>query len=592
MDVTHDLADAVALALTRGRARLSAGPRSLAVGVHGSHVLVGPLVAPDGHGGCADCALAWWSDVSPHTAGGPPADVGLDWSPVVRAMVARVLADAPALWRRAVLVLDRDTGRLSTHQFLVHPACVACANPAQPPEPLDLSTPQPALAGPLRTRSFDREALRRHLLDPRFGPVAHVSHDEESPLAVTHAQTAVPGRSRREGGQGIAASYADSEVPAMLEGLERALGGYRRPAVPVVVASWREVAHLAVDPRALGEHEPAPGGHGTALERFETSSTTSWVWARSTREDRAVLVPEHVAYWHERGVGSRFVAESSNGCAVGGTREEAVLHGLLEVVERDAFLLAWYARARLVEVQLADDGDLAPQRELLDELGLRLRVLDLTSDFRVPVALAVVTASEADVRAGRAPALSLATGAAANPRTAIREAVARCVTKAVMHATWVRRRQSLPAERCRPLLDDFDLVHTVRDRAGLYGLWESRHLWQFLEHPVGLVTEAALCARPRLPTGDVALALRLLLERTHALGMDAVVVDQSAPELVDALGVHAVKVLVPGTVPLTFGHRQRRTVGIPRLASGASILEGALPWDDDPRPNPVPHPFP
>ncbi|CAM5786730.1 YcaO-like family protein [Cellulomonas persica] len=593
MELTSDVAEAVTIALSRGRSRLAvSGPRSLAVGVHGSHVLVGPLVARDGLGGCADCALAWWSDVSPHTAGGPPVDTGLDWAPVVRAMVARVLADPPGLWRRAVLVLDRDSGQLTLHRFLVHPACVACANPAKPPEPLDLRTPQPAVAGPLRTRGFDRETLREHLLDPRFGPVAHVARDEESPLALVTAQTAVPGRSRRESGTGRAPTFAASEVPAILEGLERALGGYRRPAVPVVVASWREVAHLAVDPRALGEHEPSLLARGTGYEQFETSSATSWVWARSTLHDRAVLVPEHVAYWHERGVGSRFVAESSNGCAVGGSREEAVLHGLLEVIERDAFLLAWYARARLVEVQPADDGELAAQRDVLAARGLHLRVLDLTSDFQVPVALAVVTADEETVRSGQAPALSLASSAAADPLTAIQEAVEACVTKAVMHTTWVRRRESLPVEQCRPLLEDFDLVQTHEDHTGLHGLWESRGLWEFLEHPAGTITEAELCARPRLATGDVALALRQLLERTHMLGMDVVVVDQSAPELVDALGLHAVKVLVPGTVPLTFGHRHRRTVGIPRLARAASILEGAVPWDDDPRPNPVPHPFP
>lgn len=592
MDVTCAPAGTVGAALRRGAADLGTGTGTLAVRVHGSHVLVGPLTAPDGDGGCAGCALAWWTDVSPHTAGGPPTDPGLDWAPVVEAMVARVLADPPERWRRALLALDRETGQLSTHRFLVHPSCAACALPAPPPAALDVRTPQPAVAGPLRTRAFDRETLRAHLLDFRLGPVAHVYRDEESPLALVTAETVVPGRARLEGGYGRSTSFAASEIPAMLEGLERVLGGYRRPSVPVVVAPWDDVADHALDPRSLGEHEPDLLAGSSLYEPFAPGSTTSWVWARSTREDRDVLVPEHVAYWHERGVGARFLYESSNGCAVGGTREEAVLHGLLEVVERDAFLLAWYARARLVEVRLADDGEFAAQRDLLAARGLRLRVLDLTSDLGVPVALAVVTADEDAVRAGRAPAMSLASGSAADPRKAIRVAVEECMTNAVMYPKWVRMRASVSVERCRPMLDDFDLVHTLEDHTGLHGLWEARPLWEFLDHPAGEISEAELYARPTLPTHDVALALRLLLERAHALGLDVVVVDQSSPELVRDLGVHAVKVLVPGTVPMTFGHRHRRTVGIPRLARGASILEGALPWDDDPRPNPVPHPFP
>lgn len=583
-----DLDRAVADALAHGRATLVVDGRELVVGVYGSHVLVGPDAGP----GCADCALAWWSDVSPYTAGGPPTDAGLDWTPVIRDMVVRVLADPPARWRRALLALDRETGQLGTHRFLPHPECARCASPWQAPGPLDLGTPQPALGGPLRTRTLDRGTLRAHLLDHRFGPVAHVYRDEESPLSLVTAETVVPGRARLEGGYGRSTSFAASEVPAMLEGLERVLGGYRRPAVPVIVARWREIAERAIDPRTLGEHEPGLLTPESPYEPFDPDRSTSWVWARSTRDDRAVLVPEHVAYWHERGTGARFWYESSNGCAVGGSREEAVLHGMFEVIERDAFLLAWYARARLVEVQLADDGEFAAARDLLAERGLRLRVLDLTSDFGIPVALAMVTADEELVRAGGAPAMSLASGSAADPRKAIRVAVEECMTNAVMYPKWVRMRGSVSVERCRPMLDDFDQVRTLEDHTGLHGLWEARHLWEFFDHPAGAITEAELYARPTVPTDDVAHTLRLLLDRTHRLGMDVVVVDQSAPEVVDALGVHAVKVLVPGTAPMTFGHRNRRTVGIPRLTRGALILEGALPWDDDSTLNSVPHPFP
>ena len=45
--------------------------------------------------------------------------------------------------------------------------------------------------------------------------------------------------------------------------------------------------------------------------------------------------------------------ESSNGCASGGSPEEAVYFGLMEVVERDAFLLAWYGQVPLTEIDPA-----------------------------------------------------------------------------------------------------------------------------------------------------------------------------------------------------------------------------------------------
>ena len=41
---------------------------------------------------------------------------------------------------------------------------------------------------------------------------------------------------------------------------------------------------------------------------------------------------------------------SSNGCASGGCLVEAIYFGLMEVVERDAFLLAWYGGLALAEI--------------------------------------------------------------------------------------------------------------------------------------------------------------------------------------------------------------------------------------------------
>ena len=42
-----------------------------------------------------------------------------------------------------------------------------------------------------------------------------------------------------------------------------------------------------------------------------------------------------------------FLDETSNGCALGGSLEEAIFYGIMEVVERDSFLLTWYAQLSL-----------------------------------------------------------------------------------------------------------------------------------------------------------------------------------------------------------------------------------------------------
>lgn len=565
----------------------------------GALAVLGPWT-PDGAPGCSRCAGLWRADVEGDLAPDRPAPSSLLtlWEDVFDELVA---ATDPADLRLSLLALDCRTGEVTRHRFVPHPHCGHCfpdgrgLAASDPGDTLDPETPLPVVGDALRTRAMDRESLRDRLLDFRFGPVAHLYRDEESPLALVTCETVAPGRAVREGGYGRSTRFTASEVPAFLEGVERVTGGRRLSGAPTVHGSYTDVADDAVDPASLGLHEPEWHGHPSFDPVPYTPDTpTTWVWGWSTRQRRRVLVPEHVAYWHAGRAQERFLYESSNGCAVGGTLPEAVLYGLFEVVERDAFLLAWYSRTRLRLIEGADDPDLLHLSDLLTERGLTLRLFDLTSDLGIPTVLATVTAPEEIVREGRAPAISLATGTHPDPRRALMAAVEETATNALMYPKWMRMRPSVSVERCRPMLDDFTLVRTLEDHTGLHGLWEARPLWEFLEHPSGSVGMDRLTAgRPSSFAGtDLASVLRERLAAVHGLGMDVVVVDQSSAPYTEASGTRAVKVIVPGALPMTFGHTHRRTRSLERLTRASTLFEGGVPWETPGTTYPVPHPFP
>lgn len=572
----------------------------------GALAVLGPWT-PDRAPGCSRCAGLWRTDVEGELAPDRPAPGNLFtlWEDVFAELVA---ATEPADLVLSLLALDCRTGEVTRHRFVPHPRCGHCfpdgrglvpagaadtAGPAN--DALDLETPLPVVGDALRTRAMDRNGLRERLLDFRFGPVAHVYRDEESPLALVTCETVAPGHADREGGYGRSTRFTASEVPAFLEGVERVTGGRRMSGAATVHGSYTDVADDAVDPASLGQHEPEWYGH-PAFEPvpYTPETPTTWVWGWSTRERRRVLVPEHVAYWHAARAPERFLYESSNGCAVGGTLAEAVLYGLFEVVERDAFLLAWYSRTRLRLIEGADDPDLLHLTDLLVERGLTLRLFDLTSDLGIPTVLATVTAPEEAVREGRAPALSLATGTHLDPRRALMAAVEETATNALMYPKWVRMRPSVSVERCRPMLDDFTLVRTLEDHTGLHGLWEARPMWEFLDHPSGSVGMDRLTAdRPSSFAGtDLTSVLRERLAAVHGLGLDVVVVDQSSAPYTEASGARAVKVIVPGALPMTFGHTHRRTRSLERLTRASALFEGGVPWETPGMTYPVPHPFP
>ncbi len=85
--------------------------------------------------------------------------------------------------------------------------------------------------------------------------------------------------------------------------------------------------------------------------------------------------------------------------------------------------------------------------------------------------------------------------------------------------------------------------------------------------------------------------LRELMARYLDRGLDIIVVDQTAPEHRTG-GLSCVKVIVPGALPMTFGHENRRIHGLPRLYTVPAELgfrDRILTPADI---NPHPHPFP
>jgi ribosomal protein S12 methylthiotransferase accessory factor len=89
----------------------------------------------------------------------------------------------------------------------------------------------------------------------------------------------------------------------------------------------------------------------------------------------------------------------------------------------------------------------------------------------------------------------------------------------------------------------------------------------------GALRDPIFSGQPR----DISVALSTLLGRVTGAGFDVVVVDQTAPEQ-QPFGLHTVKVLSPGLLPMSYCEFLHRTEHSPRLAHVQSI-------------NPWPHPF-
>lgn len=148
----------------------------------------------------------------------------------------------------------------------------------------------------------------------------------------------------------------------------------------LVRASYRDVRRRACNPRRFVLAEDSSYSPAVPVE---------WIWGHSLTRDEAVLVPAGMVflpYFAATPAQQVLAVTDSNGLASGNCLEEAILHALLEVVERDARLIMEYNRLIMPDVPLEADGT-GPFAEVLRELQaghLQWWVKDITNDLGIP----------------------------------------------------------------------------------------------------------------------------------------------------------------------------------------------------------------
>jgi len=82
-----------------------------------------------------------------------------------------------------------------------------------------------------------------------------------------------------------------------------------------------------------------------------------------------------------------------------------------------------------------------------------------------------------------------------------------------------------------------------------------------------------------------------ILQKFRRLDLEVIVVDQTTP-IIKRNGLFCVKVLIPGMLPMTFGHHLTRVKGLERVLRvpmELGFIKQPLSYEQL---NPYPHPFP
>lgn len=139
------------------------------------------------------------------------------------------------------------------------------------------------------------------------------------------------------------------------------------------------------------------GEYNADLVPFELDKKTQWVKGYNLLSGEEVLLPIETVFYplYKNKLRRRYCYKSnSSGVAAHIDKDVAILNAILELVERDALMVLWYAKRQVEEIQFAKmPPEIGGRAALFQEAGIQVRFFDLTLDT-VPVVLCTMIGSK------------------------------------------------------------------------------------------------------------------------------------------------------------------------------------------------------
>jgi ribosomal protein S12 methylthiotransferase accessory factor len=460
-----------------------------------------------------------------------PTSIGLAATEIAKAIASGFRTEL----HHEIVSLDLLGSSIVRHHVPVRPQCPSCGSKeleasARVPVPIRIRAGGKAVMTSGGYRSIapaETIARFRKHVSPLTGIVSQLErikseHTLDFTFMAKHSFSPRPEAVPALQAQVISDSYGkgstadQAEASALMTAVERHCGIFRADELRTV----RRYSDFAAGEAILPNDILLAGDAGGQFP-FDPAAEMEWSPVWSLRDERFRHVPTGLLYYfHDASAQHQFNA-GSNGCAAGNTIEEAILQGFLELVERDACAIWWYNRLQRPGIDLDRLGDsyIRDLRAQFTAMGRGLWVLDATSDFEIPVVVAV-----AQWKQDGRDCIEFAAGAHFDLRVATLRAM-------------TRLNQLLAVDRMRRLAD----APTIADRGDALPLPLRKHAYVT---PHGKAKAPG--ARSRAFAGmDRREQINACVKLARRLGLDFLVLDQTRPDV----QIPVVRVIVPGLRP-------------------------------------------
>ncbi|HEY4390477.1 MAG TPA: YcaO-like family protein [Paenibacillus sp.] len=339
---------------------------------------------------------------------------------------------------------------------------------------------------------------------------------------------------------GMGLTLEEANTTAVAEAIERYCSAYVIPE-RLVLSTWKELGEDALHPNELPLYTKEQYEQWQFPYRpFTEQSKIRWVQCRSLSTGRLKWVPAAIAW-------DSYIPQSEDeeaicfglmtGSAAGATKEQAMIGGLLEIIERDAFMIMWYNSLSMPRLDTRDLPVMEHFKELLDPNKFELTVIDTTSDIGIPSAFGLLMTRDGKVSVGGSARLSM------------EEAVRKTLME--ISQLFIGNKSQIYSQSISSILP-----HQVTDYGLRLPYYEQPYAHEELAFTTASSEFRSIQPSPPIAADTEAERLQYIVQQFAKRGLEVLCVDLTTDD-VRQLGMHVVKMIVPGTVQLPRSEKER-----------------------------------